>query len=333
MINLKNLSNVIILLKKTELKNSPEKLLSSSKLQIIEEVFFLCTRKDFNKDIDTIREFIGKTDVEYLSKSIDILGEKVFLHFDNNLVKTYLPIKIDLVDHDFDESLDHYRKLGEDFFNKYIKKVDKLLKKYKLLKSIYYPKNHLVTVLENKGVIIEEDELVDNTILWDAAIERLEEEEFFSYKELNLIDLLIFFNDPCPSGLHEDWANDLSTKKNEIVFSISENSIWALRDASLDISFPAYFTVNEMCQALKKDSEKISEHISNKLPLQNKKYTNKSNISKWIDVYTMHKDGLKKEKIAYKLDKKYGGDHSIDQVSKLIQRTKNESDRFTDKQE
>lgn len=269
--------------------------------QILEEVVFLCINENFLKDVQSIRKIIS---IAYPNITLPISSA---------------PIVEDFV-----------RLLYTKFYVIYTSLMEDLIKKYKLIPSIYW-RNKLELIDSCIWCRIYKSKdghethppmkyMEDRAIRINRALKNL---------PLGLMDNIILRNSPIPKDDNFPlWANPYFTRSRYEGFPLSMRIDENPHQTMLNIGFPAYASLSEMITILRDNFNEIQKFRSEQLPIPNRKDARKNEIGKSIDAYTMSMDGLGLTKIANKLDIKYGGDYTFEGVQKLIKRMKDESKRF-----
>lgn len=269
--------------------------LDSHKMQIIEEVAFLCANDKFIEDIKKIRTKLlkkhPKLDLPTLSyhKAERILG---FL---------------------YEHSYKTYRGLVED-----------LIEKYKLIPTIYW--RDKLFLLDSK--IDEEirdarddNEKITKKEAFSRVIKRLSD-----HLDPELLDYIIILNKPFDT--HEGypfWVNPYITREQltDITINLKRHGL-----PYLEIGFPPYANLKEMQTILKTNYQRIQEYRQSNLPLPAKRDHRKDNLPKMIDAYMLTVKGNTQTTIANHLDKQFGGEISFEGVKQLVSRIKTEANRF-----
>lgn len=266
-------------------------------MQMIEEVVFLCTNRDFISDIIDVRKKILKKYPRMEIPTLNTRKAEVFLG------------------HIYEFWYEPYKKL-----------IQILLDKYKLLPNVYWQDKLLF--LDSKI-----DDELDDARENDEKISKKEArllalEDALENTELYLLDSIILRNKPFDKrDIFPFWANPYFTRKTNELGGIKINIKKDLF-SHLEISFPPYTTLQEMQQLLKDNYKKIQEYREKQLPLPSKRDHRKDNLPKMIDAYMLYINGEDKSIIANFLDARYGGSITFEGVTQLITRIQLEGERF-----
>lgn len=267
----------------------------NDQLQIFEEVFFLCCNSQFVEDINKIRTMI--------ESEIPDIKLPTYTEYNNSSILNLI-----------------YKKI----YPTYKEAIRILIKKYKLISSIYW---------------LDYYEWIENRIKMEMSIEKISRveaikkiiEEKLNLKKLNLLDSIIIRNKLFDSRDEDlSWCNTYITRKslkNIMYINIKSNSF----ETNIWIGFPPYATLSEMQKLLKDNYEFIQEYRESKLPILKKRDHRKDNLAKIMDIYYLNSIGLNKTKLAVKLDEKYNQDTTLESINIMLKRIKKESERFLNK--
>jgi hypothetical protein len=266
--------------------------LDSHHMQIIEEVVYLCINPDFLFDVHVARSEILRR----------------------------FP-KMNIPSTNTDQTKNILNLLAQKFNEEYKKKIRAIVKKYKLLPSLYWKDHFGFTPLRVK-------ELMSRGKDKKTA-------QFYAYEESentllpSILDSVIIQNTVFDKReVWPHWLNPYFTRKlidkNYLNIEIEKDN----PETVLKILFPPYSTLSEMKQMLSDNYKKIQKMREKELPVLAKRDHRKDALPKMIDAYTMERQGLDIAKISYAIDKKYGGDSTFEGIDKLITRLKEESSRF-----
>lgn len=262
-------------------------------LQIIEEVVFLCVNESFIQDIENIRKWMLGKYPKMPIPTKNLWRAEGILGF-------------------------IYRK----HYKKYKNLIAELIEKYKLISNLYWQDKFAHLDMKIKDEM--EDEKISQKEARSRAIEEISDNI-----DLELLDSIIIRNKPFDtSDGFPFWCNPYFTRKllngiKPITMNIKKDWI-----TQMEIGFPAYATLPEMQKLLKDNYKEIQIYRQKHLPLKAIKDSRKSSLAKMIDAYLFYLEGKNNARIAVELDKKYGGDLTLDAVNVLIKRLKQESFRF-----
>lgn len=266
-------------------------------MQIFEEIVYLCINDSFIKDVQKIRSYFIK---KYSNIAIPT----------NNTYKAEAVVRFLYIKH----------------HKKYKKLVEELIKKYKLIPWLYWEDKLRFINMYIEDELKERDHF-DRKISKSEARFNAIEEKLEDYP-LNLMDNIILRNSPFQrDDAFPFWNNPYFTRKPMAGLSMPM-SIVRKHQAIINIGFPAYSSLSEMIELLKKNFKKIQEYRATELPVPAKKDYRKSELKKSIYAYMMYIKGEKIERIAIELDKKYGGEHTFESIIKIVERMKKDSERF-----
>lgn len=268
------------------------------RMQLVEEVTFLCASQDFIKDIEAIRK---------------------------RLLKKYPKLNLPVSNRREAERI--LRAIYFGFYEPYKKSIKALIQKYKLLSHIYWQDKFFLLDDRTEDEIEDAKDNDEEITKGEARFRAMEEllEDF----DLVLLDNIIIRNKPfSKDNVFLSWANPYFTRKISELSSITIN-INKEGMNELEISFPPYATLPEMQALLKKNYKKIQEYREAHLPLTSKRDHRKDNLPKMIDAYMLDIQGKSKAEIANVLDERYGGNTSFEAISQLVSRMKTEASRFS----
>jgi hypothetical protein len=273
--------------------------LDSHKMQIIEEVVFLCANDEFIKDIQKIRAKLRKRHP-----------------------------KLDLPTSEYRKVENILGFLYEYSYKEYKNSIEGLIKKYKLIPTIYWrDKLFMLDSIINDEIKDARDdkEKITKKEAFSRVLERLSD-----HLDPELLDYIIILNKPF--DIHEGfpfWVNPYITREQltDITINLKRQGL-----PYLEIGFPPYANLKEMQTILKANYKKIQEYREANLPLPVKRDHRKDNLPKMIDAYMRTVLGDKETTVAIFLDKRYGGSISFEGVKQLVSRMKKEADRFNYKQ-
>ncbi len=261
-------------------------------MQIIEELVYLCINEDFVFDVNLIRSTIQRWYPKFLIPTDSMDSTKIVRNF-----------------------------IAQNHSDAYRKRIEKLIKKYKLIPSLYWHDHFRFTPFKVKEYISERG----------MSKERA---QFMAYEDAEFTFLPpILDNIIIQNTVYDEregppyWLNSNFTRKQhsgKLSIEIEKDSA----ETVLKVSFPPYCNLKEMQRLLQTNYKEIQKEREKELPVPARKDSRKQALPKALDAYIMQRKGMKLSEIAVRLDEKYSDDLTFEAINKLIKRLVQESSRF-----